>query len=155
MKKYKINRTQFSDLLSTLPFRWKNTGVNFSRVNSLVRGKHCFPLTKFYTSHVFQEALFIPLKFYFKKRKLINGHVNWFIKINVNVEVFFFFTTTVSVTDQFWLISGRFNLSSAVNFPFWLPFPTQNHSTRLWYNKFDNFFEISVIWFLFRRKYNW
>ena len=28
-------------------------------------------------------------------------------KINVKVEVFFFFTTTVSVTDQFWLINRR------------------------------------------------
>ena len=29
------------------------------------------------------------------------------MKINVNVEVFFFFTNTVSVTDQFWRISRR------------------------------------------------
>ena len=67
-----------------------------------------FSLTKFYVSQVSQKALFIPLKFYFENRKLINGQVNWFIKTNVSVEVFlFFFTTTVSVTDQFWLISGR------------------------------------------------
>ena len=38
----------------------------------------------------------------FKNRKLINSQVNWFIRINVNVEVFSFFSTTaVSVTDQF------------------------------------------------------
>ena len=44
----------------------------------------------------------------FKNRKLINSQVNWFIRINVNVEVFSFFSTTaVSVTDQFWLISCR------------------------------------------------
>ena len=30
-----------------------------------------------------QKALFIPLKFYFKYKKLINGQANWFIKINV------------------------------------------------------------------------
>ena len=69
----------------------------------------------------YQKALFIPLKFYFKNRKLINGQNNWFIKISVNVEVFFF-TTTVSVTDQLWLISRR-------KFPFFnylsLPNPTQ------------------------------
>ena len=58
-------------------------------------------MTKFYISQVSQKALFITLKFYFKKRKLINGQVNWFIKINLNVKVFFFFTTTVSVTDKF------------------------------------------------------
>ena len=64
-----------------------------------------FSLTKFYTSRVSQKALFIPLKLFFKNRKLINGQVNWIIKINLNVEVFFFFNTTFSVTDQFWLIS--------------------------------------------------
>ena len=85
-------------------------------------------MTKFYTTHESQKALFIPLKFCFKNRKLINGPVNWFIKITVKVEVFFFFfTTTVSVTDQFWLISR------GVTDWFWL--------TRLWYNKSDNFFK--------------
>ena len=58
-------------------------------------------MTKFYISQVSQKALSITLKFYFKKRKLINGQVTWFIKINLNVKVFFFFTTTVSVTDKF------------------------------------------------------
>ena len=47
-------------------------------------------MTKFYTSKVSQKILFIPLNFYFKNRKLINGQFNWFIKFNVNVEVFFF-----------------------------------------------------------------
>ena len=47
------------------------------------------------------------MKLYFKRRKLFNVQFNWFIKINVNVEVIFFFTTTASVTDQFWLISRR------------------------------------------------
>ena len=65
-----------------------------------------FSQTKFYTSQVSQKALFIPLKFYFKNRNLINGQVNWFIKINVNGEVFFF-TSSASVTDQFWLISHQ------------------------------------------------
>ena len=38
----------------------------------------------------------------------MNYQVNWFIKINVNAGVFFFFfNTTVSVIDQFWLISRR------------------------------------------------
>ena len=37
--------------------------------------------------------------------KWVNCHVNWFIKINVKVEVFFFLNTTISVIDQFWLIS--------------------------------------------------
>ena len=32
--------------------------------------------------------------------------------------------------------------------------PNKPHSTRLWYNKSDNFLKISVIWFLFRRKNN-
>ena len=59
-------------------------------------------MTKFYTSLLSRKVLSIPLKFYFKNGKFINGQVNWFIKINVSVEVFF--TATVSVTDQFWLI---------------------------------------------------
>ena len=46
------------------------------------------------------------VRFYFKNRKLVNSQVNWFIKIKVNAKVFFF-TSTVSVTDQFWLISHR------------------------------------------------
>ena len=62
---------------------------------------------KVYTPQLSQKALFIPLKFDFKNRKLINLQVNRFIKINVNVEVFFFLSTTVSVTNQFWLISRR------------------------------------------------
>ena len=57
-------------------------------------------MTKFYPSQVSQKALFIPLKFYFKNRKLINGQVNWFIQTNINVDVFFF-ATTVSVTISF------------------------------------------------------
>ena len=63
-----------------------------------------FSLTKFYTSPLSRKDLSIPLKFYFKNGKLINGQVNWLMKINVNVQVFFF-TATVSVTDRFWLIS--------------------------------------------------
>ena len=83
----------------------KKKRVNFGRVKLLVEDYlkigH-FSLTKFSTSQVSQKALYIPFKFYFKNRKLINGQVNWFIKISANVEVFFFFfTTTVSVTDQF------------------------------------------------------
>ena len=56
----------------------------------------------------------------------MNGQINWFIKINIHVEVFFFFNATVCVTDQFWLISRRFNWSAFVNFPFLttLPYPT-------------------------------
>ena len=46
---------------------------------------------------------------YFKNRKLVNGQVNWFVKINASVDVFFFFTANVSVTDQFWLISRHFD----------------------------------------------
>ena len=102
----------------------EKTGVNFSRVKllALKRIYHLckvdhFSLTTFYTLQISQKALCISLKFYFKNRKLINGHVNWFIKINVNVEVFFlFFTTTVSVTNQFWLISHRFDWTN-------LPYP--------------------------------
>ena len=133
----------------------KKTGVNFSRIKLLVGKKISdlwkighFSLTKFYTSQVSQKALFIPLKFYFKNRKLINGQVNWFIKINVNVEVFFF-TTTVSVTDQFWLISHR-------KFPFFnytsLPNATEPDFSII---NLIIFFKISVIWFLIRRKNNW
>ena len=59
-----------------------------------------FSLTKFYTSPLSRKDLSIPLKFYFKNGKLINGQVNWLMKINVNVQVFFF-TATVSVTDRF------------------------------------------------------
>ena len=102
----------------------KKTRVNFSRVKLLVEGKigH-FSLTKFYIPQVGQKALIFPLKSYFKNRKLINCQVNWFIKINVNGEVFFFFfTTTVSVTDQFWLISRR-------KFPFF-NYPSLPNSTQ-------------------------
>ena len=71
------------------------------KISQLYKIGH-FSLTKFYTSQVIQKALSIPLKFYFQNRKLINGQVNWFIKINVSVEaLFFFFTATVSLTDRF------------------------------------------------------
>ena len=87
----------------------KKTGVNFSRVKLLAGEKNGqlykidhFSLTKLYTSQVSKKALLIPFKFYFKNRKLINGQVNWFIKINVNVPVFLFFLTiAVGITDQF------------------------------------------------------
>ena len=80
---------------------------------------HFSPI-KFYQSQLSQKALFISLKFYFKNRKLINGLINWFIKIYVNMEVFFLFTTTtVSVTDQFFLISRR-------KFPFFSYFSLTN-----------------------------
>ena len=46
-------------------------------------------MTKIRTSQVSQKALFIFSEFYFKNRKLINEQVNWFIKINVNEEVFY------------------------------------------------------------------
>ena len=63
-------------------------------------------------------------------------------KLTSTWRFFFFFTTTVSVTDQFWLIIRRFDWPVAVNFPFFLlPFPTQRHSTGSWYNKSDNFFK--------------
>ena len=85
---------------------WNRAGVNFSRAKLLVGKKiNHFSLTNFYTSQASQKYLFIPLNF--KNKKLINGQVNWFIKINFNEEVFFFFTTTFSVTDQFWLTSYR------------------------------------------------
>ena len=64
-------------------------------------------ISKFDTSQVSRKTLFIPSKFYFKNRKLMNGQVNLLLKINVNVEVFFFTTTFVSATDQFWLINDR------------------------------------------------
>ena len=85
---------------------WKKAGVNFSRAKLLVGKKiNHFSLTNFYASQASQKYLFIPL--HFKNKKLINGQVNWFIKINFNVGLFFFFTTTFSVTDQFWLTSCR------------------------------------------------
>ena len=88
------------------------------KISQLYKIGH-FSLTKFYISQVIQKALSIPLKFYFQNRKLINGQVNWFIKINVSVEaLFFFFTATVSLTDRFWLINRRFDWSAAVDFPF-------------------------------------
>ena len=46
-----------------------------------------FSLTKFYTSKISRKTLLTPLKFYFKNRQLVNGQVNWLIKINVSVEV--------------------------------------------------------------------
>ena len=84
-------------------YRWKKVEAHFSGEKLLVGEKITSEklVTKFYTSPVSQKSLFIFLKLYFKNRKLINGQVNWFIKINFNVEVFFFFTTAVSVTDQF------------------------------------------------------
>ena len=92
----------------------KKIGINFGRVKLLVGEKNYsllkngqFSRTNFYTSQVSQKAFIIPLKFYFKNRKLFNDQVNWFIKINVNVKNFSFFTTAVSVTDQFWLIIRR------------------------------------------------
>ena len=75
----------------------KKTGVNFRRGKKLAT-----------------SALFTPLKFYFKN--LINGQVNWFIKIVLYVEVVFFFTTTVSVTDQFWPIKNTTIYSVSVFF---------------------------------------
>ena len=66
----------------------------------------------------------------------MNGQVNWFIKININVEVFFFFTTTVSVPDQFWLISRR-------KFPFFnypsLPNATQPYYRIIFFLRFPLF----------------
>ena len=52
----------------------------------------------------------------------MNVHVNWLIKVNVNVEVFFFTTNDIA-TNQLWLISRRFVWSAAVNFPFLTTFP--------------------------------
>ena len=88
------------------------------------------------------------MKFYFKHRKLINSQVNRFIKINVDVEVFLF-TTSVSVTNQFWLISHR-------KFSF-LNYPSLTKATQPDYGviKLIIVFKISVSWFLFRRKNNW
>ena len=80
----------------------------------------------FHFSQVSQKALFIPLKFYFKNRKLIK------IKINVNVEVFFFFT--IGVTDQFWQISRR-------KFPFF-NYPPLPNTTQ------PDYGEISLLSFL-------
>ena len=77
--------------------------------------------------------------------------MTWLIKVNVNVEVFFF-TTTVSITDQFWLISR----SKFPFFPF-LNYPSLPSATQLDYGIINLIFflKISVIWFLFRRKSNW
>ena len=136
----------------------------------------------------------------------INNKVSWFIKINVNVDVFF--TNTVSVTDQFWLISRcvtdwfclisfsdscsfftaffvvnstliviikRINkrllfrvkhvfsaniwsnnmthFSCLFKFQFYkLPFPTQHHSTRLWYNQSDIFKDFCYLVFIQDKK---
>ena len=123
----------------------------WKKISNLYKIGH-FSLNKFYTSQVSQKALFIHLKFYSRNRKFITGQVNWFIKLAVKVEVIFFFlTTTVSVTDQLWLISWRKFLSTLLAAFFKLSFPTQRHSTRLWYIKSDKFFKISVIWFLFKK----
>ena len=61
----------------------------------------------------------------------------------------FFFTTTVSVTDQLWLISRR-------RCPFF-NYPSLPNATQPGYGIINLifFFKISVIWFLFRRKNNW
>ena len=59
-----------------------------------------------------------------------------------------FFLQTYEATT--WLIFFLF-----LNFSFLTTFPTQRHSTRLWYNKSDFFFKISFIWFVLRRKNNW
>ena len=84
------------------------SGLNFSRgKRQPPQNIGHFSLIKFYTSQVSQKAFIIPCKFCFKNRKLINSQVNWFIKINVNAQVFsIFFTTTVSVIDQIWLINA-------------------------------------------------
>ena len=70
-------------------------------------------------------------EFCFKNRNLINGQVNWFIKINVNVEVFFIFITTVGVTDQFWLISRVTDWFWLISFDeLQLPYPSLPNATQ-------------------------
>ena len=130
----------------------KKTGVNFSWVKLLLGEKKTSKsLVTFHwlnVTQVSQKALFITLKFYFENRRLINGQVNWLIQINVNVEVFFF-TTTVSVTDQLWLITRP-------KFPFF-NYPSLPNATQPDYGIINLiiFLKISVIWVLFRKKSNW